>query len=434
MNDVLLLILLSMLLFFECITLKFDVISPPIVLIVGYIVSTLFLVFNRTTWNIELSLTTVILIFSANLITYLFCLLFRPVNKVRKSKEPIGLFYISSSKTAIILVFDIIISILFWYEIRRIALLNGATNDISSIMSRYRQVMLFSDMSAVSASFNPIIMQLFKFTLGLAYVSLYFLCMNLVKGDKLKNNKNYILIIIAYLLSSMLQSSRSQYLQFILAFIVIYVITSGVIDIRVFISKYKKIVKAIILCMIIFIAAFFLMRNLLGRNVYTDFFEYISAYISGSLYCFNGFIEQYTGNGEFTNETFSAINRFLYKLSLVDAASSTSMEFVYILPTVKTNVYTALRRWINDFGFVGMYILQSIFGMFFAIFYKYCREHHDSKVIVLAYMYIAVLTHFFDDMLFKNFVSMSFILQVVVMYFSYLYIKRIRIKVGNIVI
>lgn len=404
-----------------------DYMNPSIIMAGTYLISAFVLMLHTGAWG-NISLTTFAYIIGANIIMLSIGYSLRPrFAAVTNSRGCI----ITDVQTYIIVLFNLIVGILFYKEVCRIAYQVGASSRISSIMSNYRRVMLFSEMSDTSVGFNQIVMQMMKVSIGFAYVSLYKIIELTQTGYRIKDLKNYCFIIFSFLCIAWEQSSRLVYLQFILAGIVMIGVFSKSINLKVFYRNNKKIVNRILMVCIAFVFLFFVSRNFLGRNITTKFWDYVSVYTSGSIVAFDQFLKNSSEllmSNIHQKETFGAIYRFLYKLGIISYAESTSLDFVYIANSGKTNVYTAMRRWINDYGLIGMIVLQSIFAFFFSKLYRVTREKRLPLVtLVYSFLFIAVATHFFDDMLYKNYCSMSFLIQLACFCLCYFFMEKVRI-------
>lgn len=64
------------------------------------------------------------------------------------------------------------------------------------------------------------------------------------------------------------------------------------------------------------------------------------------------------------------------------------MDFVQ-LNHIDTNVYTGLRRYIQDYGFVGMCLVMMFLGMVYTAFYNYIRFRSRTLVPIIIYASIA---------------------------------------------
>lgn len=427
MNSILFFSLL-MLVGIEIYLFNHDYMNPSIIMTGTYLISAFVLMLNSGIWG-NISLATFSYITGANIIMVSICYVLRPrFSAVRKSSGCI----ITATQTGIIILFNLIAGILFYKEVCRIAYQMGASSEISSIMSNYRRAMLFSEMNDISVHFNKIVMQMMKVSTGFAYVSLYKIIELTHAGYRFKDIKNYYFIIVSFLCIAWEQTSRLVYLQFILAGIVMVGVFSQSINLKIFYRNNKRVVNRILIICIVFIILFFVSRNVLGRNVTTRLWDYVSVYASGSIVAFNQYLKssspELSSSNIYQKETFGAIYRLLYKLGIISYAESTSLDFVYIADSGKTNVYTAMRRWINDYGLIGMIVLQSVFAFFFSALYRVTREKRLPVVtIIFSFLFIAVATHFFDDMLYKNYCSMSFLIQVACFYLCYFFMERVKV-------
>ena len=239
------------------------------------------------------------------------------------------------------------------------------------------------------------------------------------------------MIIVTYIISSFLLTSRSHYINFLVAGILFFIIGKRQDTVIFFLQNKKTFIK-IVRVTIIMLLTFYFMRNLFGRNNVNNFWDYVANYFCGPTVGLNEYLRIYPNSITRNNETFPAIGRFLFKLGIMDRASKSQIDFFFITPYIKNNVYTALRRWINDYGFVGLFVLQFTFALIFCSLYKRCREKNEAFfTILLGYAYIAVWSEFFDDLFFKTFISFIMLLQILIMFFCYCYVRKVRIRIGR---
>lgn len=435
MNYILLISVIVILLL-ECILLDFDLLNPAVMITIGWFFSSFVITIWSMFWPIKLYTNTIIFVLTSIIISFMVSCLCKVHNTDRAYSCVIenmeDYFYISNSRTMIIIIFCIIVDIMYFSQMKSVASsISGELDDFSSILSAYRTVTFFSGQIKGGAAIGFFVSQLYKIVIAFGYISLFLFCKNVALGDSWLNNINFVFVMITYLISSSLLTSRSHYINYLLSALLFMCICSGT-NIKEWISNNRKAFLRILLLLIIMFFGFYTIRNLFGRNNNNSFLIYIANYISGPLYGFNEFVHEYPRSRTGLNETFPAIQRLLMKLGENDTAQSAQISFFYIMPGVKNNVYTALRRWLNDFGIGGMYILQIMFSFFFCGLYRHCLiRKKDVTIVLFAYMYIATWSHFFDDLFFKTFVSVSAIIQLIIIWACYIWITRIRFVVNH---
>ena len=97
-------------------------------------------------------------------------------------------------------------------------------------------------------------------------------------------------------------------------------------------------------------------------------------------------------NEVFGQETLTGIWNLLYKLHITKDAYLAHEEYRYITGNDYGNVYTLFRRFIQDFGIVGMILASGMLSLFFSVFYnqkiKYKNLNEKCFILVVVYCYM----------------------------------------------
>ena len=81
----------------------------------------------------------------------------------------------------------------------------------------------------------------------------------------------------------------------------------------------------------------------------------------------------------FGEETLYGVTSVLRKLNLVHLKETVRhLEFVDF-GDASGNVYTCLRRYINDYGYAGMLFMQGAVGAFYSLFYNNIKKRMDLE-------------------------------------------------------
>ena len=99
------------------------------------------------------------------------------------------------------------------------------------------------------------------------------------------------------------------------------------------------------------------------------------------------------------------------------------------------NVYTAYRRWIYDFGFVGAVFLQGVMAAVISIFYnklKYRKVRNIGFWLILySYLAYTVVFHPIDGYFYVQYVSQTFITTVILIWLMYWFFVNMKIEYKN---
>lgn len=112
--------------------------------------------------------------------------------------------------------------------------------------------------------------------------------------------------------------------------------------------------------------------------------------------------------------------------------SVTFLNFVHF-NGVTTNVYTAMRRYIEDYGFLGMYMIMFFLGMLYTSIYKYVKFISRSNITLAFYASIALPLFFSinDDIFFSHVIRTTTVYQFIVMFAFYKLIMAYSSKEKN---
>lgn len=167
---------------------------------------------------------------------------------------------------------------------------------------------------------------------------------------------------------------------------------------------------------------FYYSASLIGRINTKGMFDYITYYCGGSIECFN----QYVNNekqikmvrGE---ETFYNLISNLDSLGVTDYSlterESGHLEFIYYKETMVGNIYTAYRRWINDFGILGLVIFQGIMAVAMTILYNRAKYNNGKLgnfwILLYGYLAYTVYLHPMDGYFYLELLSKAGIARLV---------------------
>lgn len=128
-------------------------------------------------------------------------------------------------------------------------------------------------------------------------------------------------------------------------------------------------------------------------------------------------------------ETFYGARSALYRLGLVDIYMKPNLPFADIGNGMSTNIYTAIRRVVSDFGLLGSFLYFYILGFFYGVLYKNIRfKLGDNFYIVLYCIILFPLFMTAWEEKFSNIIFSSFmILHIFITYLLFSFIKK-RIK------
>ncbi|MCC8101275.1 MAG: oligosaccharide repeat unit polymerase [Clostridiales bacterium] len=384
-----------------------DILAPSVLMCIMFVISTFVAILNFANWEYgttEYSMQATLLI-----LTGLFCFIAaetltrilinkskqkgnrgRSINQNKKvTHRELKTIDISAGKIVIVIFFDIVVCVLYYYAIREVV---GTSYSGMQVFAAYRRLGV-SDMSGEDVTrVSGLIPQLTNVVVVSGYVAGYVLINNLLFGDRNKRRQlGLVIIVILSLLPGTMVAGRTQYLRIFIGLLFYYYILWN--------QKHHwkknlsyKMIRIGIIALAVGIPAFYYSLNLLGRlgNKRT-MFQYVSSYLGSSIFLFGKYVENPVSRTLWGEESLVGIRKILSFLGVGAASTSYNLEFRSV-GAYTSNVYTFFRRPLHDFGLVGMYIFTALVAVFFAYMYwgkiKGAARNHKTNMWVLSYGYL----------------------------------------------
>lgn len=298
-------------------------------------------------------------------------------------------------------VFVIVLGILTIFY--HIAYLRSTFGDGSWLVlaTQYRQSVVWESLETTMSS---TLGRLINFTMIFAYIYTYLVVNNIL----CKTNKKRIIVrslpIVLYCIDSMLMGARGY---------IIYLAIAGVTYFYILLQRksgwkskqgfktIKKIAYVFMALAILFVVA----GSFIGKSSEGSIFYKISIYLGGGIALFNDYIS--TGGMDspaFGAITFFNLYKYLMRFGFPDYTKYFQFEFRYDWG----NVYTAVRRYHQDFGFLGVIVCVSIFAVVLSWLYHSIKKDNSNKLVDLRLIIYGMLVRsiflfFIDDELFADF-------------------------------
>lgn len=434
-----LLIFLLIILLFEAYWLsKRDLISPWVIVCAMFLISTLFVVPNQATWSIEsFHLKTVY--------TIVFALIFWGAGTLSANYFiPVSLkrrhIFISDShfynikrirlNWGVYAIFMLIFSFgvyTYFQETYRLSLLGGNPGGYS-LMLKYARTAQFSQQLTV----NRLARHLETFTKAGCHVFTWLFFYNFFSLKRNWKDFLYLVPTFLYCLILVLTSGRLDFISLIGFYIIV-----GIYFWRSSKGRYfKGTLKILFLAVALFstfLIAFYYLGNLTGKSAVLNLTETVSIYAGSSIYALDVYLQNPPPpNTFFGSETLLAIYSVLGKLGLRIPSLYSPREFIF-LGEYSTNIYTALRRYIQDYGFVGMFAIQFALGYIYNLYYQVIKERELKGWNILFYAALTypLFQYSIDERFLLKVVSLSMFYEIIYTFFIYIIVvycsKRMKI-------
>jgi len=242
--------------------------------------------------------------------------------------------------------------------------------------------------------------QMVKVFKAIAYVYLFYFVNNVMYTRKLRGNVLFFTPAALLVAMSIFGASRAELVTLFIYLITLVVFTYGRVH-GFKMQASRKLIKYLVVSVIVFLLLFSGMRSLVGRLNTDDPMTYISSYTGGSIELLDLYVRDdglKAKSDVFGEETFFALKS---DLGLVDG--SPHLEFRFSSTGILAgNVYTCFRKYLHDFGFLGMLVIEYMLGLFFTWWYlrtkaRLGRDPSDHRLIYFAYFYVPIVKSFVQE-------------------------------------
>jgi len=429
-----LLFLLMVLYFFIAFVLtEFDLLSPWVLLSLMFILSIVFIIPNIWNWEIDLSIYTILTI-TLGFFSFGFGEMnIRLISKqnsydIKKNKNTKKWCPIIINKK--ILIFSIIIMTIVTYyyyqQVLRFAYAAGYDKGTAFSFIRFARIATISEIKN-TVSTNKLLGQFVILSYSYSHLILYVLLYNIILCNFKKNIILHIFPIVIYLVQVILSGGRTGFLYIVSSSLII-----GMILHQIKFNWKKNIYyKYLILGFFIFpatLGVFFLLGSLTGKTSIFNFYETLSVYIGSSIVALDNFLESGIRNNSkiFGGNTLFGIYDFLRRLGFDIPYLNKAAEFTKV-GNFKTNIYTSYMRYIKDFTFFGLIIIEFFLGSLFSLIYLIIKRNGPSILILIySIAFQVILEKPIEERFFMNLISVGYIIRF--FYIIVLYHLLVRIN------
>lgn len=299
---------------------------------------------------------------------------------------------------------------------------------IMNMLYYIRNAQLFSD---YSIGFGLTIISFFCIALGYFYT--YVLIRNLIweKKNTTKETVCYVWIVLISLLTSMLGTGRTFLIKYMVVsfFFYYYLKVSRQRGKVIGIRQFFKIARSLIVLAVVFFGLFQLMGITTGKTGQATVKDMIYIYSGSSIIALDQAIAAYQNDARFFGEeSFYGLYGFLNHLGFNIPNNILHLPFVNVGDGIRTNIYTSLRTYLYDFGFLGTSIVQFFIGIVAGVMYCLLNKFGYNLVYLFVYgifLYGLVMQGIAETLL-RNFMSVT---NVFLVLFVWLFYKGFKKKI-----
>lgn len=447
-------IILVLMLFAFYIFFRREIVSPTFICTAMYTLSLFLMAFYCEKWKVSLSFTTYAVIIVALLSMALgeflgtkvaVCSRCRRHHSIlnyedieKQNKEGI---VISNNAIGICFLFVFLTSILYFKEIQKIAANSEYAQSVyGQAYSFLMQVRWAKTLEGAEVSYY--VQHMYTCCGAIAAVFTYVILFNKVnKLSKKKRHPFMYLTIVLYIITSFMTTGRAQMLNFFVYIIFAWIILTAKKKKWHFNNNIKLFAKALLIIAVALLL-FYLAGLLTEKSLhYANFFDNFANYFSSSVYTLNEYLnnpsEFNSGSKFFGIHTLSGIYSFLRTLGIPIPSNIVALEYIYCGDYL-TNIYTPLRRYIQDFGWIGMAIIMFMMGYGYKRLIWRTRSDDSGglSVIFAAYFMFPLVYIAIEERLFMDVIMIRSVYQIFYIILIYQWIVnqkffRKRIRLGK---
>lgn len=416
---ILLIVLLCVIGIFTYVINEKDVSYPAFISCVVFIVSTVFFALNESKWEISLHGYTVFIIISALLA---FCIggsLHLKIGKTSTTYQDI-IYAFPRKVTALLFAYNCIAML---FVIRKFQ--NIAAKYSSSV---FTMMNVRNALSSGNISWGVGISILRESCYAISYMFAFVFINN--KLHKAKGNVWLIFPILPSVIIMILSTGRTDFIRFFaFCFTLFLVLHSGHQKIRL-----GRFIAIGLTAFALLIFAFYQIGKLTGKSQVFNPFDTISIYIGSSIGGLDKYlVEPYSFSSVWGGETLYGLRRFA-RLFISDfVIPPIPLPFCKMGMGENTNVYTAFRRYINDYGVIGLYIIQLFKGMMFCNWYRSLRKkgtRNTFSLLLYSYFVYDIYLQSIEENLLRELFTVASLFDVCFfLLLSRIILKRTAVKV-----
>lgn len=363
-----------------------NILNPTSILCSVFLVCLSFTILNIDNWGINYSIKSSVLIlgtiFSFLIGNSLVLVFPNPKNKINcnfKNKYLNEKYVISFKKIIIIDIILIYLLYIYFKNIYIVSIHGGNTEGYSKMLYYAReQLLLFGGLKRIN-------MISFLLAKGMAYIC-YFLYIHILIFEKIKWRKLYLLTpMVIYICFAILTTGRTPFIHLFVYCLVVYFVL--LLQNYNFDSKInRKVILYSCLLLMLFFVLFLFLGKLKSSGRGVPVFQLLSIYTGSSLAAFNEFVNNYTPQiHTFGANTLFRIYGIAEKLGFKVPDLYAPYEFIQFKNGVSTNIYTAMRRYFEDFGTIGLFLISNFLGSFYGLFFHYVCYRRDQYFLLILY-------------------------------------------------
>lgn len=410
-----------------------QLLHPANIVVAVFILSTFFAAANNSRWG-DITELTAIIIFFTIVIFSAGSSLGRKLVIGSSSKyeeyEELPIKDIEPFYTLLVIIFMLVITILDAIDI--MSMVSGSISGVLSIISGARQAVY----GGASIHHNFFVQQGIYISRALAYVYIFLFIYK--KNNHQKTRFTELIPILFYFLQAILSTGRTEFIYIIYGWLSIDYLTK---------SRFNqwakdidfKFSKKIIFAILVFMTIFLMLANIRSASGYrVKAFETISTYTGSSIIALDTYIQSkgiYSTANFFGEETMSLFHSVMSTLGISNYSSVATLYPVNIgldSGTI-TNIFTAIRRYLHDYGVYGALLIFLAEGFFYGKLFSRLKRKNDPFLSIILYAFISypIVELSIEERFFSNFITARSVFCIIYMCVLYKILIKSIVKSKN---
>jgi len=411
-----------------------DILSPSIISISMYIFSLLIVLINSNYWNETISAQAVVIVL-LGISSFVFgevssTLVYKNLNRRRTKNfnrdgvSSVKEIVISRRKMIIIVIFVLVVEYLYFKYMLNLAFAGGYGLNGRSFLSSARLAMLNTDIYIAPSWFLKLGKAAVK---AIAFITIFIMVNNKVFLNK-KVKLRYIIPNLLYAFQSILSTGRTEIIYYIV-YILMLIFIAWKIKNGWSRKLDGKIIKYGLSGIVVFLVIFRLLGYLTGKSEYLSLWDNLSIYIGSPIIALSKYLDKNITNSFFGEETLNSVYGVLRYLGFDFPRLYVPLEDVF-WNNVKTNIYTSLRRYLQDYTLFGMIIIQYFLGLFYGTWFNSIRYkmQYGFSLILFAKLFFPVVESVIEERFFNIVLTTGMFYDIAMLYIIYILLIKKNIR------
>lgn len=394
------------------------VLNPCVIACSVFMISALFSIYSKEKWGYELhAITVFVIISSLNIFMFGTCMGTYTANLHFRKNTQFSQIRIPPCSFIIFLTIILLGFAFFNYQtVYKIA--KAVHPEVDSLGN----ILKYARIGILNYGYNNTRLDAYStyFCRGISYVCLYiFIYDKVVHQNKLLKNCYLLLPSIPLIIKMILSTGRTQFIYFAVYILVVF----GVLFFQkkgISRKTFFKMIGAGLLTLILFLTVFSILQ-VLREGSSKNIGDVIAYYTGMSIPSLDDFLVN--GREEtflIGDHTLFPVYDLLRKLGIDLPKLYAPYDFVYFNGT-KGNVYTAFRRYIEDYTLLGNYIILLILGFVASYSYNFIYKKRGQHLFLIIYaMFIyPVFEISIEERVFMNLISTGTVYNLIAIAIAY---------------